>query len=178
MKNYFPVLLFLFPFLAFGQNEVGPEGFNLILVVLLVLLLPLLFWLLRRIKLRPSRLSGWFSFVPIRVELKKDRPLRPKTLTLQVKNNKKTDIDIEAPVLMFRKIWSIRKFRLKGIDRYEIYPLYLEAGKTHELRINLNVFHEHDRKLRNYYWAKVLVQDTTGKEYSSKYVTLRKSLFS
>jgi hypothetical protein len=114
----------------------------------------------------------------LKIELTKDREYRPNVLTLKIFNNSRRDIDLQAPVLLFRKLWSKRKFKLKGINRYEIYPLYLEAGKVHELRIDLSVFYSHDKKLRRFYWTKIRVADTKGKEYSSRYVTMRKSLFS
>ena len=87
-------------------------------------------------------------------------------------------MDLEAPVLIFRKLFLIRKFKLTGINHSAIYPLYLEAGKVHELRISLSIFHEYDRKLKRYYWSRILMRDTRGRKYTSKYVTLRKSLFS
>ena len=163
------------------QNEVGPEGQKLWVIPMLLLLLLGAYLLFRRQTIKkPGSHKKKFSLSlkRITVDLHKDRNFRPKVLILKVKNNRRKDVDIEAPVLVFRKLWSKRKFKLKGMNRYEIYPLYLEAGKEHELQINLSVFHEHDRSIRRFYWAKVFVFDTKGRKYSSKYVTLRKSLYS
>ncbi len=163
------------------QNEVGPEGWKLWMIPMLLLLILGAYLLSRRqtIKKPDSHKTKFsFSLKRITVYLHKDRDFRPKVLIIKVKNNRRKDVDIEAPVLVFRKLWSKRKFKLKGMNRYEIYPLYLEAGKEHELQVNLSVFHEHDRSIRKFYWAKVFVSDTKGRKYSSKYVTLRKSLYS
>jgi len=175
------LLFFLLPPLCcFAQTEVAPEGDKLLIILLVLLLLPLAFFLFKRMKLKGAK--KWrpdFNFKnKLRVELIKNRSTRPDYLTLKVTNGGRQDIDLEAPVLCFRKLWSKRKFKLKGINRTQIYPLYLEKGKTHELGIDLRVFHEHDRKLKKYYWAKVNLADTRGRKYSTKYVTLRKSLFS
>lgn len=181
MKNLFLLVLFFFPALSNAQTEVGSEPGKLLVIILIILALPLVFFLLsklRKEKAASTKNRSLFSFGRLKVELQKDRKYRPRTLTLRVKNNKRKDVDVQAPVLMFRKLWSVRKFKLKGMDRSVIYPLYLEAGKIHELRINLGVFHEHDRSLASYYWAKVIVHDTHGRKYTSRYITLRKSLFS
>ncbi|WP_423130332.1 hypothetical protein [Gaoshiqia sp. Z1-71] len=180
MRRTCLLIFLLIPLVVFSQDEVGPDGYLLLWFLIIPAVVALIWifvrWLKNNGKAKPAGPS--FSFRRLTVDLKKDRKHRPNTLTLLIRNNRSRDVDIEAPVLLFRKLWSIRKFKLKGINRYQIYPLYLEAGKSHELRISLAVFHEHDRGLRKYYWAKILLQDTRGRKYASKYVTLRKSLFS
>lgn len=169
----------LLPSICFGQTEVGPDGYFPLLVIGLLVVVPLLVWALLR--LRTGRVADWFPWMAKRrldIDLVPNRSYRPVSLTLVVRNQTRKDVDIEAPVLLIRKLWSIRKFRLKGINRAEIYPLYLEKGKTHELQIHLSVFHKHDPSLRSYYWARVLLKDKTGNRYATNYVTLRKSLVS
>ncbi|MGQ8336106.1 hypothetical protein ACUNWD_06100 [Sunxiuqinia sp. A32] len=181
MKRLILLTLTLTPTFSFAQNEVGSDGDKLLVIILCILILPVLFYFLSKWrKSRPGYRKPNFSFhwKKLKVSLDKDRKYRPRFLTLRVENVSSRDVDIEAPVLYFRKIWSKRKFKLKGINRYEIYPLYLETAKTHELRVDLNVFHQHDRKLRKYYWAKIRIYDTKGNNYSSKIIALRKSLFS
>lgn len=167
--------------LVFSQNEIQPEGNKLFWIIVILLALPILYYLLFHKLLRTKiTIPDWRVLWrrPLKIELTKDRQYRPNVLTLKVSNRSRKDIDLEAPILYFRKLWVKRKFKLKGVDRYEIYPLYLEAGKTHELRIDLSVFFNYDRTLKRYLWAKVRVTDTRGRKYSSRYVTLRKSLFS
>ncbi len=180
--KYFMICMkiFLSPILLQLTTEVSSQGSTALLIAGLIILIAIgLFFVLRYYRkkkgVKPSKFS--FSLKRIKVDLLKDRMYKPKTLTLRIKNKSRKDIDVEAPVLMFRKLWSKRMFRLKGLNRYEIYPLYLEAEKTHELRISLNVFHEHDKSLKRFYWAKVYTYDTKGREYSSRYVKLRRSLF-
>lgn len=179
MRKLLILVIVLVPSFCFGQTEVGPDGYFPLVILCLLVGVPLLFLFLR--KLLKGRLGGvfpWFAKRRLHVELIPNRGYRPDLLKLLVKNGTQKDIDIEAPVLVIRKLWSIRKFKLKGINRAEIYPLYLEKGKTHELQISLSVFHKHDPTLRSYYWTRVLLKDTTGHRYSTNYITLRKSLVS
>jgi hypothetical protein len=181
MKKLFFFFLINTPFQAFPQNEVPPEGGKLLWFLAILISLPLIYYLLRSRVFSKEKIKGKpgpLFMRRLKIELTKDREYRPNVLTLKIFNNSRRDIDLQAPVLLFRKLWSKRKFKLKGINRYEIYPLYLEAGKVHELRIDLSVFYSHDKKLRRFYWTKIRVADTKGKEYSSRYVTMRKSLFS
>lgn len=169
------------PVRVYSQNEVHPEGDKLLLILAILIALPVIFFLASKIvgrKGKPKKQPGSLFSRKLKVELSKDRKYRPNVLTLNILNKSNNDIDLEAPVIHFRKLWSKRKFKLTGINRYKIYPLYLEAGKTHELQIDLSVFYRHDRKLKQFHRAKVWVSDTRGKTYSSGYITLRKSLFS
>ncbi len=180
MKRFLFFIFSVFPLVAFSQNKVDPDGYKLLVIILIVVTLPLLLYLFMRIFKKKQRQKSSFSFhwKKLKVTLEKDQKYRPKNLTLRIVNVSNRNIDIEAPLLHFRKLWSKRNFKLKGINRQEIYPLYLEKGKTHELQIDLNVFHQHDRKLKKFYWAKIRFQDSKRRKYSSKYITLRRSLFS
>lgn len=179
MRNLILFLVLLYPLFSFSSVEPDPQSYRLVLLAVVILAVLFLFPVFRTLK-RKYPISFYLPFVgkQLQVGLLQDRRYRPKTLTLTVKNKSRRDADIQPPVIMFRKLLSIRKFKLKGIDRYELYPLYLEAGKTHELKINLSVFHGYDSSLKKYYWAKILVRDKKGRKYSTRYVTLRKSLFS
>lgn len=181
MKQYFFIAFFMAPLVVFSENEIHPEGYKLLWIIAVILLLPFVYYLVFHKLLQkgssfPKQTHFWKR--RLKVELTKDRKYRPTTLTLKVQNRSLKDIDLEPPVLYFRKLWTKRKFKLKGIEQYEIYPLFLEAGRDHELHINLRVFFNYDRKLKRFFWAKVRVSDTRGRKYSSRYVTLRKSLFS
>ncbi|RKD91779.1 hypothetical protein [Mangrovibacterium diazotrophicum] len=179
MPRVLLLLFFCIPFLCFGQTEVGPDSYFLYLAIAFILGVPLILYLVFAVRKR-GKLSfrKWFRKGKVEVELVPNRKYRPDVLTLVVHNKRTNAVDLESPVLIIRKLWSVRKFKLKGINRAEIYPLYLESGKTHELHIKLDVFHKHDSSLRSYYWARVLLKDTSGLTYSTNYITLRKSLVS
>ena len=179
MSNVFLVLMLWYPLFAFSVNERGTEDYKLtwllLAIIALLIILPLLRERGKKGKI-PLRIA--FTGRSLKVDLLPNRRYRPQMLILVIKNTSRKDIDIEAPVMLFRKLLLIRKFKLKGIDRNVIYPLYLEAGRSHELRINLSSFHDYDTTLRKFYWARVMLNDTNGRKYRTRYVTLRKSLFS
>lgn len=183
MKKLYSIVALVIPLGVYAQNEVKPEGYKLLWFILFLIAIPLVYYFLKKVlsRSKPGKSSGTIGSLPrrkLKVELLKDRKYRPSVLTLRVSNNSKKPIDLNPPILQFRKIWTNRKFKLKGINRYEIYPLYLEAGKIHELRIDLSVFYNHNRKLKRFNWAKIRVIDSKGKKYPSSNITLRKSLFS
>ena len=179
MRNLILLLMLMYPLFAFSANEPGPEDYKLTWLLLAIIALLIILPLLRE-RGRKGKMQLRMPFIGrrLRVDLLPNRRYRPGILTLGIKNTSHKDIDIEAPVIQFRKLLLVRKFKLKGIDSNVIYPLYLEAGKMHELRINLRGFHDYDTTLRKFYWARVLVTDTNGRKYQTRYVTLRKSLFS
>ena len=175
------LLLFLIPTFALAQKPVGPEGYKLLWGVVFIMLfvaVKLLVSYFRSKKgFKPRRPKSWFKWKKLDIELTKDRLVRPTKLTLTIKNTGKHFVDIEPPVLVFRKLWSFRKFKLKRVKNKEVYPLYLEVGKTFTLTIELSRFFEHDRKLKRFYWGRVIVEDVDGRRFKTNYVSLRKSLY-
>lgn len=162
-------------------NDPGVEKSTLIKIILVLLLIVvfLLAFEVRRLLLnrRPLNLSRYFRKVKLEVILEKDRSYKPRVLTLTIRNNGKHETSIEAPVLEYRKIWSIRKFRLNGIRGNQIYPMFIDAGKMHQLRIDTTTFYEYDRSIKSFYRARVRVADVQGRKWRSNAVVLRKSLF-
>jgi len=126
----------------------------------------------------PSGLGHLFRKVKLEIEIEKDKPLRPQVLTMTIRNIGKNDANIESPVLEFRKIWTTRKFRLNGISGHAIYPMFIFPGKAHQLRIETANFHQYDRSIKSFYWARIHVTDVDGRKWSSSKIKLRKSLFS
>ena len=68
------------------------------------------------------------------------------------------------------------KFRIKGMDYHSFYPLFLEQGKTHQLKIDLNRFYSHDKSIKKFPKTKIYLKDVKGKKLGSKAVFLRKTL--
>jgi len=148
---------------------------NLILILLLLAALtprlPKIFTLIKSF-----RFSRLFRRVKLEIKLEKDRPFRPQVLTLTIRNTGRNTADIDAPVLEYRKIWTKRKFKLNGINGNQIYPMYIDPGKAHQLRIETSTFHQYDRTIKSFYRARVLLTDIDGRKWKSNTVILRKSL--
>lgn len=119
----------------------------------------------------------WRPFWRIKlvVYLDKDRVLNPQTLTLTIKNTGKREVEIKAPVLEFRKIWSKRKFKLSGANGVSNYPLFIQPGGKHQIFIETARFHQYDDEIRGFYFARVYLADVDGRKWRSNDVKLRKS---
>jgi hypothetical protein len=180
IKGYFPMLIVSLLGL-FSRLAEAFEKETLVWIIL-ILAIPylalLLVVIIRKAKnLKSYKLSRLFKKVKLEIVLEKDKPLRPEVLTLTIRNIGKNDADIDAPVLEFRKIWTKRKFKLSGISRQPIYPMFIYPGKLHQLRIETATFHQYDRSIKSFYWARILVSDIDGRQWKSNKVKLRKSLF-
>lgn len=126
--------------------------------------------------MKPFKLSRLYKSIKLVVRLDKDKPLRPQVLTMTIRNTGKHEADIDAPVLEFRKIWTTRKFKLNGINGNAIYPMYINPGSSHQLRVETATFHQYDRSIKSFYWARIIVTDVDGRTWKSNSVKLRKSL--
>lgn len=162
-------------------NDPGVEKSTLVKIILVLLLIILFLLAIEVPRLfrnrRPFNLSRYIRKVKMDVVLEKDRSYKPRVLTLTIRNNGRRETSIEAPVLEYRKIWTKRKFRLSGINGHQIYPMFIDAGKMHQLRIDTATFHEYDRSIRSFYRARVRLTDVQGRKWRSNTVVLRKSLF-
>ena len=119
----------------------------------------------------------FFRRVQLEIVLQKDRPLRPQFLTMTIRNTGKREANIESPVLEFRKIWTKRKFKLSGKSGQNIYPMFIDPDNAHQLHIETATFHQYDRSIKSYYFARIRLTDVDGRKWKSNSVKLRKSLF-
>lgn len=178
-KGFLLAFLLLSSQLIFAQNEIGPEGHKIVwgLVVIVAILVAFVV-AAKPFKKRAKKASEpLFKNRKVSVALVKDKLYYPDKLTLTVKNEGNTDIDLDKPLLELDNFWLKRKFKLKGTGNRNFYPLFLEKGKTHSLQIDLNGFYEHDKSLKKFPKAKVVLSDVKGKKLGSKSVFLRKTLF-
>ncbi len=164
--------------LLLAQNEVGPDGDKLLYILIGIAVLVLVYLAAGRFSKNSSksRNPSFFKREAIHITLEKDALYYPDKLTLSIKNNGNTDIDLDKPVLVFDNFWLKRKFKLKGTNNYSFYPLYLEKGKTHTLSIDLERFYSHDKRLKRFPKAKVILANVKGRKLGSRSVFLRKTL--
>lgn len=177
---YFNLFLFNLSDLFLG-NETDPEKLQLIrmITILSAILLLVVCWEIWRFFRRNANSGRSFLFpkkLTLNVSLDKDRLFNPQVLTITIRNTGKYEADLNAPVLQFRKIWTKRKFKLNGIKGQQVYPLFLQPGITHQLHIETATFHQYDRAIKKFYWARIVVSDVEGRKWKSNEVKLRKSL--
>ena len=164
--------------LIFAQNEIGPEGGKLIWMFVLLMAVVLSVFIFRKKDKKTKKdKKPLFQNRKVKVELEKDSLYYPDSLKLKVTNSGNTDIDLDKPLLILDNFWLKRKFRLKGRENRTFYPLYLEKGITHSLQIDLNRFYFHDKNLKKFPKAKIIIYDVKGKRLGSKSVFLRKTLY-
>ncbi len=182
IKGYY-FLFFFGPnyFISKIAAEVEKETLIRIIIIQAALLLVILgIGIIRALHKRyPSGLflfSRLFRRVKLEIILEKDRPLRPQVLTMIIRNTGKHVADINAPVLEFKKIWSNRKFKLNSINGNHNYPMFIEPGRIHQLRIETSTFYQYDRSIKSFYWARICVSDVKGRHWKSDKIKLRKSL--
>ncbi len=177
-KGFLLVCLLLVSQYAFCQNEIGPEGYKLFWVFLVVAAITavLAFSIKPSGKTREKKRKPLFKHLKVQIELSKDALYYPDSLRLSVKNTGNSDIDLDQPLLEFDNFWLKRKFKIKGMENRTFYPLFLEKGKSHTLQIDLTRFYGHDKSLKKYPKAKIYLRDVSGKKLGSKAVYLRKTL--
>ena len=136
-----------------------------IIVVQALVIFILLTYEIWRIFKNKGKGTIWRPFWRIKlvVYLDKDRVLNPRVLTLTIRNAGKREVELNAPVLEFRKIWSKRKFKLSGTNGNYIYPLFIEPGGKHQLFIETSRFHQYDEEIKGFYWARVYLSDAEGR---------------
>jgi len=178
---YLAVLLFD-PLALFSGSETDPEKLRLMQIIAVLAILLALFilreaWKAFGHKMSWKRMLLIFSKkIKLDVTLEKDRMFRPQVLTMTIHNKGKQDADINSPIIEFRKIWTRRRFKVNGSRGNQVYPLYLYPGHTHQLVIETVNFHQYDRSIKSFYWARIYVTDIEGRQWKSNKVKLRKSL--
>lgn len=174
MKRTLISIIFLcFASAGFAQNEVKPDGDKLIYILLVLLVALPVIWFFNK---KGGGKKPLFTRKRVTISLQKNRVYFPGELFLKVTNTGNTDLDLDRPLLVLDNFWLKRKFRLKGMQNHSFYPLYLEKGKTHTLNIDLARFYAHDKKLKKYPKATIILHDVNGKRLGSKSVYLRKTL--
>jgi len=146
-------------------HNVGPEGYKVLWGLAVLLVPPVVYYLWTKIPWRSlfsaskkceSR-NGELS-----LSLSGEPEIRPIVLFVRMKNHSDRTIDIEAPVIVFKRWRSSRKFRIRKVNESEIYPLLLDSGRTHELTVQLEPFYRRDPILRTATRVRVEVGEVNG----------------
>ena len=160
-----------------ARVDVEPEGGKL-LGLLLILLLPLITYFLwkeipwRRFFLSVSESEKTDS--QLSLSLKGEPEFHPIVLYLRMINYSDRTVDIQAPVVVFKRWRSIRKFRIRKVNESEIYPMLLDSNLSHELTIQLEPFYRKEPILRTATKVRVEVEEVGGKRrLKSRFVRLK-----
>lgn len=113
------------------------------------------------------------KFMAARIFLDKSRRLNPSKIGMTVVNTGTKDIDLDAPVITFKRWFSKRRFRVLRVEHSEIYPVLLEPGKSTELVISLDQFYESVPELQLACRMNVEMKDRSGKRFKSHTIRLK-----
>ncbi len=162
-----------------AKTEVGPEGYKLIWIFAALLIGGIyVLFMSTSGKKNNKKKTQLFKRKKVIVKLEKDRLYRPDFIKLTVANKGRKDVDLDSPLLIFSGMWYKRKFKLRGTNYNQIYPLYLTAGQSHSINIGLDRFYGFDRSLKRLPKLKVIISEVNGKKLGSNKVVLRRTLFS
>lgn len=109
--------------------------------------------------------KGWFvkimpSIVWISLQVKRNKSTGQRVLKIGVVNQTKESKTFQPPILIFGEPFKTgRKFRIKGGDGQDVFPLTLMPGTSHQLVINLDQFRNKAGIVKGYRWVKVEVAD-------------------
>jgi len=107
------------------------------------------------------------------IRLVKSRRFNPSNIEMTVTNTGKKDIDLNAPVIIFKRWFTKRRFRVLKVEHSEIYPIYLEPGRSSVLDISLDQFYEAVPELQLACRMSIEMIDHKGKSYSSQTIRLK-----
>jgi len=105
--------------------------------------------------------------------LDKSQKFNPAIIGMTVTNTGTKDIDLNAPVITFKRWFSKRKFRVLKVERAEIYPLLLEPGKAYVLDISLDQFYQAVPELQLACRMSIEMKDRNGKRFKSQTIRLK-----
>ena len=107
------------------------------------------------------------------IKLHKSSHLNPTNIEMVVTNTGSREIDLHAPILIFNRWFTSRKFRVLKVEHSEIYPILLEKGKTYFLDISLEQFYETVPELQLACRMSVEMRDLSGKRFKSQTIRLK-----
>jgi hypothetical protein len=109
----------------------------------------------------------------IEITLSGNRSLNPSYILMTVRNTGKREVDLEAPVLIFKRWRSRRKFRVLSVEHAEIYPMFMDPGQESALNISLEQFYLNVPELRRACRLGVEMKDDTGRKFKSRTIRLK-----
>ncbi|PWE00551.1 hypothetical protein DDZ16_05715 [Marinilabilia rubra] len=143
-----------------------PEGPGSFFIMLLLLGLGVgIVWVTRQ----PWMIALWQNWFPGKVHLKvfksKDKITGKNLVKVSIENNTRDGLTFLPPQLVFKSWGNERRFRLKGSNQEDMFPLTLTPGTGHRLVLDLDQFYEKIPDLRKANRVGAMVETTDGKIY-------------
>ena len=161
------------------SGGIEPEGYK-VFWALMILIVPVFQYLMAKkvswdkLLRRANRKHSSSGNSELTLSLDGEPDFRPIVLYLRMTNRSNRVIDINAPVIVFKRWRSARKFKIRRVNESEIYPLLLDPNLSHELTIQLEPFYRKEPILRNATRVRVEVGEVHGKKrLKSRFVRLK-----
>lgn len=161
-------------------KEIGPLALPALKLVIIVLLLAVLSYFLMRNRIYRKGIPGRKltlseRIVPrkVKITLSGDRAYKPLNIMMTVWNIGKREVDLYAPLLIFRRWGSKRIFRILTVGYAEIYPMLIDPGKESVVNISLEQFYQSVPELRRACRMSVEMKDDTGRKFRSTTIRLK-----
>ncbi|HPR59617.1 MAG TPA: hypothetical protein PLF35_01650 [Prolixibacteraceae bacterium] len=152
---------------------VGPQGDKLIWLFIVMAIIAVVAYLF--IIKRKFSLQNFNKRITVRVE--KNKIYHPDTVHIIIENKTAKAIDIENPVIRFKHRRKSKAFKIKAVNTRNIYPLYLESGKTHHLPVALEPFYSFDNSLKKFSQLRIEFIYNKTQNQKSSYIVLKPTLF-
>lgn len=107
------------------------------------------------------------------IDLVKSRRFNQSNVEMTVTNTGTKEIDLYAPVIIFKRWFTERKFRVLKVEHSEIYPILIEPGRTSALDISLDQFYESVPELQLACRMRIEMKDRSGKKFKSQTIRLK-----
>ena len=109
----------------------------------------------------------------IEIVLSGNRNSNPSYVLMTVSNVGKREIDLEAPILIFKRWRSRRKYRILTVGESEIYPMLMDPGQESVVNISLEQFYQPVPELRRACRLSIEMKDDTGRRFKSRTLRLK-----
>lgn len=117
--------------------------------------------------------KGWFlklipAIVWVSLRLYRNKHTRHHMLKISILNQTKESHTFRAPILVFGSPFrKSRKFRIKGGDGQDVFPITLMPGTAHQLTLDFNQFRSKVGNLEKFNWVKIEVDSSGDKIFKS-----------
>lgn len=107
------------------------------------------------------------------IVLSGDKNYKPKFITIRVQNPGKRPVDLQAPVLIFKRWSSARKFRINSFGGIDDFPIWLEPGYEAKWNVELEQFYSKVPELRRACRLTAEMKEVSGKKFISRTIRLK-----
>lgn len=155
-------------------QTIGPEGDKLVWIVLILIAIFSFFFIIKK-KKWTLNLTAFKSV--LLVSLQKNKIYHPSVVHLKLLNKSNKAIVIDHPIIRFKNSFQTKAYKIKAVNASAIYPLYLEAGKTHILPIALQPFYDYEQQLKKFSKLRIEFSYNHQNFKTTRYILLKPTLF-